>query len=129
MALKRKKTEKTHVRVLKNAQDSAARYVEDRVADELSKTGVMWSGILDLEEPIPSTEVAAMLCAHELIKATRLIDAEPHWTDVAAFAAVGASCEVFEAREQDSLDLDITDDEESQSPIGFSPGHRTSPKS
>jgi hypothetical protein len=128
VALKRKKTEKTHIRVLKTARDFATRQIEDDVADELSKTGVVWSGILDLEEPIPSTEVAAMLCAHELIKATRLIDAEPHWTDAAAFAAIGASCEVLETQMQDSLDSDPANDEESQSPIGFSPGHLTSPK-
>lgn len=128
MALKRRKTQKTHVRVLKNAEDSATRQIEDNAADELSRTGVMWSGILDLTEPIPSTEVAAMLCAHELVKATRLIDSEPHWTEAASYAALGAACEEAFEHESSFSALDVNDAEESQSPIGFAPGHLTSPK-
>ncbi len=127
MALKRKKTQGVHSRVLRLADEISSREIEDDSLDELSRVGTLWSGVLGLDEPIEATEVAAMLCAYELIKATRLVDAEPHWTNVASFAAIGASCEKPEVVIDPLIDEDFND-KMSGSPIGFSPGHTTSPR-
>lgn len=127
MALKRKKTTVRRSRVLELADEISSRQIEDDSLDELTRVGLLWAGVLGLDEPVEATEVAAMLCAYELIRATRLVDAEPHWVNVASFAAIGASCERPEVGIDPLIDEDF-DDKISGSPIGFSPGHTTSPR-
>lgn len=126
MPLKRRKERQTHSKVLSSAKESADRLVDDEIAEELARTGTVWSGLLDLRDPIHPTVVAAMLSSYELIKATRFIDSDPHWSDAACFAAIGAFCEKSYV-ENDHLSGRL-DDEEDQLPIGFLPGHTTSPR-
>ncbi len=59
----------------------------------------MWAGILDLDDVLPATTVAAMMSAAELVQATSSTDAEQHWIGAAAYAAMGA---YSEPEEEDS---------------------------
>jgi len=127
MALKRKKTQEIRSPILQRADEISSLQIEDDSLDELSRVGVLWAGVLGLDNTIEATEVAAMLCAYELIRATRLVDSEPHWTNVASFAAIGAACEKSDLPIDPLIDKDF-DDKMSGSPIGFSPGHTTSPR-
>jgi hypothetical protein len=106
-----KKTADVRKRVLRDAEDIAVDS-EDGAPDDIARTGVVWSGLLDADSIIPSHTVAAMLAAYELVKATSHVDSEQHWTGAAAYAATGAYC-----------DLQAKDDEntesESKGPIGF----------
>lgn len=125
MPLKRRREKKTHSRILDSAQQSADRLVDDDIVDELRRTGVVWSGLLGLDEAISPSDVAAMISSYELVKATRFVDSESYWSDAASFAAVGAFCEL-EREEPPGVESDQKEDD--QLPIGFSPGHTTSPK-
>lgn len=123
MALKRKKSLEKHSLTLKDAQEVADSMVEDDIYDELFRVGAMWAGLLKLETPIAPSEVAAMLSTYELVRATRFIDSQQHWSNVASFAAIGSFCEPHEM-ENTGASLDV----EKPLPIGFSPGHTISPK-
>ncbi len=87
----------------KDSRKRILREAENRVidpeteqSDDITRIGVVWAGILDLDDVIPSTTVAAMLSASELVKATSTLDAEEHWIGAAAYAALGAYNEVDE---------------------------------
>jgi hypothetical protein len=87
-------------RKINDARKKILRDAEDIVtspdaegADDISRTGMVWSGILDLDTALPPYTVAAMLSAYELVKATSRLESEQHWTEAAAFAAVGAYCD------------------------------------
>jgi hypothetical protein len=80
--------------LLQNAQEIVNQRLEENYASDLSRVGVMWAGILELETPIPASEVAAMLSCFDLIRATTLVDSEPHWTNAAVFAAIAHSSDV-----------------------------------
>jgi len=100
-------------RLHKDPRKRILREAENRVADpkteqsdDITRIGVVWAGILDLDDVIPSTTVAAMLSASELVMATSTLDAEEHWIGAAAYAALGAYNEVDEAEgtgEEDTL--------------------------
>lgn len=98
--------------------------VEDDALEELSMIGTVWAGFLKLDSAIPATEVAAMLSASELVKATRFVESEQHWSSAASFAAVGSFCENVDTSESAQ-----TEAEDEPLPIGFLPGHTSSPKS
>lgn len=132
MGLKRKKRDPITAKILRNADEIVAAKLDDEIYDELSRLGVIWSGILDLDSPILPADVAAMLSSHELLKATRLVDSEPHWTAAASFSAIGSFCEPTD-HSIDPLIDDYEDDEvpgsgnkKTGTPIGFSPGHTVS---
>lgn len=101
--------------VLADAQEAISELVKDNQHADLSRTGMVWAGILDLENPIPASEVAAMLSAYDLVRATTLVDSRKHWTNAAAFAALA------DAADQQSTDEKpeaIIDDKE-PTVIGF----------
>lgn len=81
-------------------------------SDEITRIGVVWAGILDLDDVLPPTTVAAMLAASELVQATSTPDAEEHWIGAAAYAAMGAFSETDEL---DPREGKITPSQ----PIGF----------
>lgn len=126
MPLKRRKERQTHSKILSSAKESADRLVDDEIVEELSRTGTVWAGILDLDEMIHPTVVAAMLSSYELVKATRFIESDPHWSEAACFAAIGAFCERDDGESEQNFDDSA--DEENHLPIGFLPGHTTSPR-
>lgn len=81
-------------------------------SDEITRIGVVWAGILDLDDVLPPTTVAAMLAASELVQATSTSDSEQHWVGAAAYAAMGAFSE--------TSDTDMTEGKITPSqPIGF----------
>ena len=116
MALKNLNGEYPHVRALRNAEKLAQERVDDDCFDELYRVGVLWAGILNSDHAIPATEVAAMLAAYELVRASRLVDAEPHWTNVAQFAAIGAFLENIAASTEEAS---ATHSSVSDSSVGF----------
>jgi hypothetical protein len=66
----------------------------DHHSDNLTRIGVVWAGLLDLDDAIPPTTVAAMLSSRDLVYATSTVDSEEHWIGAAAHAALGAYSEV-----------------------------------
>ena len=70
-------------------------------SDEITRIGVVWAGILDLDDVIPPTTVAAMLASSELVQATSTSDSEQHWVGAAAYAAMGAFSEIDESEVSD----------------------------
>jgi hypothetical protein len=106
-------------RYLKDARKRVLREAESMVinpeveqSDEITRIGVVWAGILDLDDVLPPTTVAAMLAASELVQATSTSDSEQHWVGAAAYAAMGA---YSENDESDSQEGKITPSQ----PIGF----------
>jgi hypothetical protein len=88
--------------------------MEERSIEELTRVGVVWSGILDLEDAIAPSEVAALLSAYDLVRATTLVDSEEYWTSAAAYAALGAYSE------PDAKDFyDVGPAQKQKNPIGF----------
>jgi hypothetical protein len=108
----------TRKKIVKAADSAAAQRLSENGVGELARLGAVWSGILDLEDPIPASEVAAMLSAHALIRGTMLVDADPHWTDAAAFAVLAACSEPrIELFDQDLIG---ESDDRKSFPMGFS---------
>lgn len=105
-----------HVRALRAAEILAQEQVDDDCFDELYRVGILWAGILNTDHQISPTEVAAMLAAYELIRASRLVDAEQHWTNVAQYAAIGCFLESSAATSKNTeVDSTVID----ESTIGF----------
>lgn len=80
-------------RTLRSAEEDIINKSESLTPDELSRVGVVWSGLLDLEDHIPPATVAAMLSCQELVLAVSTVDAKENWISAAAFAAMGAHSE------------------------------------
>ena len=106
-------------RYLKDARKRVLREAESMVinpeveqSDEITRIGVVWAGILDLDDVLPPTTVAAMLAASELVQATSTSDSEQHWVGAAAYAAMGAYSEIDESDPQEGK---ITPSQ----PVGF----------
>jgi hypothetical protein len=104
--------------LLRNAEDLLLEKVEQNYDVDLTRIGIVWSGILELDTPIPASEVAAMLSSVSLIRATTLVESEEHWTTAAAYAALGHAAEVDLSPAEDDSDVP---DEKAINPIGFSP--------
>lgn len=83
----------TKKKVLRSAEELVSGKTDGGYVEDLSRTGVVWAGILELTDPISPSEVAAMLCSHDLVRATRIVDSEDHWISAAAYAALGAAAE------------------------------------
>jgi hypothetical protein len=119
MVRQRRPVKDVRKRVLRAAEDIVTQRVEENSYEELSRVGIVWSGILDLEDAIPASEVAALLAAYDLVRATTLVDSEEYWTSAAAYSALGAYSEPERAV------YDIEKEPDDKSPIGFS---RAEPK-
>lgn len=124
MAKSRIKSSKTAKnQVLIDAQEAIFELVEDNQHIDLSRVGMVWAGILDLEGPIPMSEVAAMLSAYDLVRATTMVDSRPHWVKAVAFAALGDAADVANGTNlSDKLEAIIED--KSPTVIGFAPSHK-----
>jgi hypothetical protein len=120
MVRQRRPVRDVRKRVLRTAEDIVTQRVEENSYEELSRVGIVWSGLLDLEDAIPASEVAALLAAYDLVRATTLVDSEEYWTSAAAYSALGAYSE------PDHVVYDVEKETDDKSPIGFS---RTEPKS
>ena len=68
-----------------------------------------------MDDVLPSTTVAAMLAASELVHATSMVNAEEHWIGAAAYSAMGA---YSESEDDESEDGKLT---VSTLPVGFGP--------
>lgn len=79
-------------RVLRKAEDIITEE-EYEQSDEITRIGIVWAGLLDLDDVLPPTTVAAMMAAAELVQATSTMNAEEHWIGAAAYAAMGAYSE------------------------------------
>lgn len=115
MVRQRRQVKDPRKRILRNAEDIVTQRMEERSNEELTRVGIVWSGILDLEDAIPPSEVAALLSAYDLVRATTLVDSEEYWTSAAAYAALGAYSEPKTATV-----YDIELEEAKSNPIGFS---------
>lgn len=102
MVRSRRPVKDVRKRVLRDAEDLLTSKGSDHDMDNLIRIGVVWGGMLDLEDPLPATTVAAMLSARDLVYATSTVDSEEHWIGAAAHAALGAYSEASFA---DSTDV------------------------
>ena len=93
MVRSRRPVKDARKRVLRHAEDLLTGKGSDHDMDNLTRIGVVWGGMLDLEDPLPPTTVAAMLSARDLVYATSTVDSEEHWIGAAAHAALGAYSE------------------------------------
>ena len=87
-------------RILRRAEDMVTQE-EYEQSDEITRIGIVWAGLLDLDDVLPATTVAAMMAAAELVQATSTTNAEEHWIGAAAYAAMGAYSESDEEPEED----------------------------
>lgn len=106
-------------RILRTAEEIATQKLMDEANEELGRVGAVWAGILDLEDAIPATTVAAMLACHELVVAAANDDPEENWTMAAAYSALGAYTSV-PAEIQEELEEEIQE-VKMATKIGFSP--------
>lgn len=118
MTIARRKVKDTRKRVLRSAEELATQRIAENSVEELTRLGIVWCGILGLEDIISPSEVAAMLSAYDLIRATNLVESEEYWTSAAAYAALGAYSEPYAREDNSSIDVDL--DDRDKSPIGFS---------
>lgn len=98
MVRSRRPVKDARKRVLRSAEDRVASRESDHHSDNLTRIGIVWAGLLDLDDAIPPTTVAAMLSSRDLVYATTVVDSEEHWIGAAAHAALGAYSEgtIFE---------------------------------
>ena len=106
--------------LLIDAQEAIFEFIEDNQHVDLSRVGMVWAGILDLEGPIPASEVAAMLGAYDLVRATTMVDSRKHWVNVAAFAALADAADATVGTEM-SEKLEAIANDKSPTVIGFTP--------
>lgn len=104
--------------VLVDAQEAVFKYIECNKHIDLSRTGMAWAGILDLEKPVSPSEVAAMLSTYDIIRATTLVDSHDHWVNAVAFAVLADAADVSEKLNA-SKDIDMLDDDKLPNVIGF----------
>jgi hypothetical protein len=84
---------------------------------------MVWAGILDLEGPIPTSEVAAMLSAYDLVRATTMVDSRPHWVNVVAFAALADAADTAMAADVSEKSEAINEDK-TPTAIGFASSYK-----
>jgi hypothetical protein len=114
--IRSKAVKDTRKKILRAAEDLAHEKSEDAFLEDLARTGVVWAGMLELENPIAPSEVAALMCAHDLIRATRLVDSEDYWISAATYAALGAHAE---PQKEEAKSQEKADEEQTKSAIGF----------
>lgn len=100
MKLNRRPAKDPRKRILREAEERVLQ-PEVEQSDEITRIGIVWAGMLDLDDVIPPTTVAAMLSASELVQATSTSDSEQHWIGAAAYAAMGAFSETDEPEDQE----------------------------
>lgn len=104
MIRNRRQPKDSRKRVLRKAEDLITQ-PEVEQSDDITRIGIVWAGLLDLDNVIPPTTVAAMLAASELVMATSNTDSEEHWVNAAAYSALGAFNESDEAEVQEGASL------------------------
>lgn len=106
-------------KILRKAEDIVTNKDYEQ-SDPITRIGIVWAGILDLDDVLPPTTVAAMMAAAELVQATSTVGAEEHWIGAAAYAAMGAYSEA-----EDDGEIQILEDDgkltTSGVTIGFGP--------
>ena len=101
--------------LLQNAEEVLTNQLSESYDVDLSRIGLMWSGLLGLDTPIAASEVAAMLSCVDLIRATTLVDSLEHWTSAAAHAALGYEVEPNEDENEEKDTRKMSE----KNPIGF----------
>jgi len=104
--------------VLVDAQEAVFKHIEYNKHVDLSRTGMAWAGILDLEKPVSPSEVAAMLSTYDIIMATTLVDSHDHWVNAVAFAVLADAADTSE-KLNNSKDIETLDDDRLPNVIGF----------
>lgn len=104
MIRNRRQPKDSRKRVLRKAEDLITQ-PEVEQSDDITRIGIVWAGLLDLDNVIPPTTVAAMLAASELVMATSTSDSEEHWVSAAAYSALGAFNESDEIEVQEGVGL------------------------
>lgn len=104
MIRNRRQPKDSRKRVLRKAEDLITQ-PEVEQSDDITRIGIVWAGLLDLDNVIPPTTVAAMLAASELVMATSTSDSEEHWVSAAAYSALGAFNESDETEVQEGVGL------------------------
>lgn len=102
--------------LLENAEEIVSIQLEENYDNDLARVGLMWSGLLRLSQPIPASEVAAMLSCVELVRATTLIDSTDHWTNAAVYVALAYETE---PQTEESSDIYSGKSSAEKNPIGF----------
>lgn len=71
--------------------------LRENQVEDLSKIAAIWSLMLDLEEPMLPSLVAAMTSVADIIRATTLVDSKEHWQNaaVSAIIAIQADAAAF----------------------------------
>jgi hypothetical protein len=103
-------------KVLRSAEEVVEGKTEESYVDDLARTGVVWAGLLELTDAITPSEVAAMLCCHDLVRATRLVESEEYWVSAAAYTALGA---LAEPPRQEAEKVEKIEKPEQPQAIGF----------
>lgn len=98
-----KKQKKSHI--VAEAEKVVDQRLAENSIDDLQRISAIWSSMLDLPEPMLPSQAAAMLAVSELVRATTLLDSQPHWINAAAHAMLGAHSD------EASLDERSGDDE------------------
>lgn len=119
MAKSRIKQEKVGKnQVLVDAQEAVFEYIECNKHVDLSRTGMAWAGILDLEKPVSPSEVAAMLSTYDIIRATTMVDSHDHWVNAVAFAVLADAADASEKLDA-SKSIEVSNDDKLPNAIGF----------
>lgn len=124
MAKSRVKQEKLGKnQVLVDAQEAVFEYIECNKHVDLSRTGMAWAGILDLEKPVSPSEVAAMLSTYDIIRATTMVDSHSHWVTAVAFAVLADAADASE-KLSSSKDTEVPGDDKPLNVIGFTASNK-----
>jgi hypothetical protein len=113
----------TRSKVLSSVADEVEKRLEENQIEDLTKTAVVWSAMLDLETTMLPSQVAALLSVYSTVRATTLVEAEEHWKEAAVLSVAAAHADIIAISA--SKDQDILQDTEAIAPsqgIGFAAG-------
>ena len=82
-------------RTLRAAEEDLVANGNELSRVELARIGVVWSGILGIDDHVPPATVAAMLSSSELVIGTSTVSAQENWINAAAYAAMAANSEHY----------------------------------
>lgn len=112
-----KKSKKS--RVTSKVESLVESRLKDNQVEDLEKISTVWSAMLDLEMPMLPSQVAALLCVSDIIRATTLIDSEKHWIEASTLAIIGAHADQAMLSKEESTEPPKQEQDEQQNRIGF----------
>lgn len=93
--------------------------LEENQIEDFEKIGTIWATMLDLDTPMIPSQVAALLCVSDIVRATTLIDSKKHWIEAAVLAMVGAHADEALISVESSEEQRQEEQQSSQARIGF----------